>query len=98
MQSAGPPAPDTSRQPIISGQSVVEVIYSTSSAVRGIVTIDPQGIYRVRTEYWDVGDWAEAHRAYWNQDHIGTFTDSLENARRLCHEHIAASLHNVRRV
>jgi len=96
MQSVAPPAPDTSHQPTLLGQSVVEVMYSASSTVRGIVTIDPQGLYRVRTEYWEVRDWAEGHVAYWYQDHMGTFTDTLENARKLCREHISASLHNDR--
>jgi len=69
-------------------------MYSASSTVRGIVTVDPQGNYRVRTEYWDVRYWAEEHIAYWHQDHLGTFTDTLENARKLCLEHILASAHN----
>ena len=73
------------------GQEVVEVLYSPSNYLRGIITIDPQGIYRVRTEHWDTSDWYIAGSAYWAQDHLGTFTDTLENARKLCKEKMLLS-------
>lgn len=91
-----PPKPDTSHQPRILGQDVVEVIYSSSNYVRGIISRDARGIYRVRTEFWDTGDWDIARIAYWGQEHIGTFADTLENARKLCQEQMKVSRHASR--
>jgi hypothetical protein len=89
--SAPPPHPDTSHWPTIVGQEVVEILYSASKLVRGIITKDSRGIYRVRTEFWDTGDWEIARVAYWCEEHVGTFTDTLENARQLCGEHMRLS-------
>ena len=88
-----PPKPDTSDKPSIAEQEVVEIIYSASNHVRGIITRDTRGIYRVRTEYWSTGDWEIARVAYWQQEHVGTFTDTLENARKLCREWMLVSKH-----
>jgi hypothetical protein len=65
------------------------VSYSQSNHVRGIITVDSNGVYRVRTEFWETGDWHPAGIAFWSQWHLGTFTDSLENARMLCRERMA---------
>ena len=81
-----PPSPDISRNPQIAGQTVVEVIYSPSNLVRGIITVDAHGVYRIRTEFWDTRDWDVAGAAFWAQAHLGTFTDTVENARTLCRE------------
>ena len=88
-----PPKPDISSKPSIAGQEVVEIIYSPSNYVRGIISRDPRGIFRVRTEFWDTGDWDIARVAYWGQEHIGTFVDTLENARKLCQEWVLVSRH-----
>jgi hypothetical protein len=45
-------------------------------------------MFRVRTEFWDVSDWEVASAAYWCKNHLGTFTDSLDSARRLAREHL----------
>lgn len=89
--SAPPPKPDTSHRPTIIGQEVVEIIYSPSNYVRGIITRDSRGTYRVRTEFWDTGDWEIAQVAFWSQEHLGTFTDTLDNARKLCREQMQVS-------
>jgi hypothetical protein len=60
-------------------------MYSPTNRVRGIITIDPNGVYRIRTEFWDTSDW-DVGAAYWAHDHLGTLTDTLENARILCRE------------
>jgi hypothetical protein len=75
-----PPAPDTERQPTFAGQALVEVMYSRGNDVRGIITVDSQGIYRVRTEFWDVRSWRTEHIAYWNQGLLDAKTDTLDNA------------------
>jgi hypothetical protein len=84
-----PPPPDIEGGPTIAGQTLVEVIYSVGNHIRGIITVDPKGLYRVRTEVWDTGDWDSARIAFWNQGLLGTITDTLDNARVLCHERIA---------
>ncbi len=81
--------PDTEHRPAIVGQTVVEVIYSATTMVRGIITVDPRGVYRVRTELWDNRDWESGGTPFWSQIHLGTFTDTLENARVLCRERMA---------
>ena len=86
-----PPKPDISHKPTIMNQEVMEIIYSPSNYVRGVITRDSRGIYRVRTEFWDTGDWDVARAAYWAQEHLGTFVDTLENARELCREQIRVS-------
>ena len=49
-----------------------------------IITTDSNGLYRVRREFWDTGDWEVAGVAFWNQnDRFATITDTLENARKL---------------
>lgn len=85
------PKPDTSDRPTIVGQEVVEIIYSTSNYVRGIIARDSHRTYRVRTEFWDTGDWEIAQAAFWAQEHLGTVTDTIENARKLCREQMQAS-------
>ena len=61
-------------------------MYGASNLVRGIITADAHGVYRIRTEFWDTRDWDVAGAAFWEQDHLGTFTDTVENARVLCRE------------
>lgn len=73
------------------GQEVVEVIYSPSNSVRGKITKDSAGVFRVRTQFWDLSDWELVGMAYWSQEHLGTFTDTLENARKLCGELMSES-------
>ena len=85
------PQPDTEHRPTIAGQTLVEVNYSENSHVRGIITLDANGVYRVRTEFWDTGDWEVAGVAYWGHAHLGTFADTLDNARALCREAMAAT-------
>jgi len=51
-----PPSPDLSHNPRVIGQKVIEVMYSPSNLVRGIITIDANGVYRIRTEFWDTRD------------------------------------------
>jgi len=86
-----PPPPDTENRPTIVGQTVVDVIYSATNTVRGIISVDSNGVYRVRTEFWDTGDWLTARVAFWNQGHLGTVTDTLDSARLLCRERMAAT-------
>jgi len=90
-EPAPAPDPDTTHQPSIAGQSVVEVIYARSQRERAIITRDAQGIFRVRTEFWDTSDWEVAAAAYWCQQHLGTFTDTLAHARQLACEHLHES-------
>jgi hypothetical protein len=91
VKTKDPPAPNTERRPVFVGQTVVEVIYSETNQIRGIITVDARGAYRVRTEFWDTGDWDVARVAFWNSAHVGTFTDTLDNARVLCLDHMAAT-------
>jgi hypothetical protein len=86
------PSPDTSHEPHIAGQTVVEISYSASKLARGIITVDSQGIYRVRTEYWDTRDWDSGGSPFWPPAHAGTFTDSLQKARQLCRERLHATV------
>jgi len=83
-----PPSPDRAQQPKAIGQTVIEVTYSTSNLARGIITVDAQGVYRVRTEFWDTSDWDSGGTPFWAPAHGGTFTDSLEKARQLCRERL----------
>jgi len=85
------PPPDISRSPRIAGQTVVEVIYGHANRVRGIITIDERGVYRVRTEVWDTGDWDVAGAAFWSHMSGASFTDTLESAREICHDGIRAA-------
>jgi hypothetical protein len=87
MDSQQPP-PNTSHKPSIAGETVVELLYSPSQRERGIITLDAQGLFRVRTDFWDVSDWDFIREAYWCQKHIGTFTDTLTSARTLCLERL----------
>jgi hypothetical protein len=87
-----PPPPNTGHKPSVAGQTVVEVIYSQSNNVRGIITVDSNVVYRVRTEFWDTGEWDAAGVAFWSQGHLGTFTDTFENARILCSERMAETI------
>ena len=57
MSPEPPPPPDMASRPSIVGQTVVEVMYSPSHDIRGIITVDSTGLYRVCTEYWDTSDW-----------------------------------------
>lgn len=88
-----PPKPDISHKPSFSSQKIIEIIYSSSNYARGIITIDSKGLYRVRTEFWDVGDWESTGAAFWNEDHIGTLIDTLENAQKLCRECLLTNSH-----
>jgi hypothetical protein len=83
-----PPSPDRSQQPKVISQTVIEVTYSPSSLARGIITVDTQGVYRIRTEFWDTRDWDSGGAPFWALAHSGTFTDTLANARQLCRERL----------
>lgn len=84
-----PPKPDKSLIPTpIAGQRIAEINYSESSKVRCIVTVDEDGIFRVRTEFWDTSDWDIVSMAFWAEGHSGIFTDTLEQARVLCSEYM----------
>ncbi len=86
MEHTLPPKPDISHKPSFPHQKIVEIYYSSSNSVRGIITIDSKGLYQVRTEFWDVGDWESTGAAFWNEEQSGTWTDTLENAQKLCRE------------
>lgn len=88
MRQSSPPKPDISQKPSFSHQKIVEIIYSSSNNVRGIITIDSKGLYRILSEFWDIADWQSSGTAFWNQDQMGTFTDTLENAQKLCREYL----------
>ena len=92
-----PPPPETEGRPTIDGQTVVEVIYSHGKDVRGIIAVDSNGTYRVRTEYWDVRHWEDERVAFWNQGLLGTKTDTLDNARLLCRARLAETRRRVPR-
>jgi hypothetical protein len=91
-RSAGPPPPDLS-QPIrvdVRGEKIVEVLTSATGDRRVGITRDASGIYRLRVETW-APDWEQMRVATWLQSsHEGSFTDSLERARSLAREALAA--------
>jgi hypothetical protein len=71
-------------------ETAVEIHYSRQSHYRAIITTDSNGLYRVRREFWDAGDWEVAGVAFWNQnDRFATITDTLEIARNLVCESLA---------
>ena len=82
------PKPDTTHKPKIPGQTIVEVIYTRSKEMRCLITIDKEGIYRVRTEFWDTSDWDIVTEAFWSEQSSGTLVDNLEHARQICSEYL----------
>jgi|SRR6185369_14067314 hypothetical protein len=86
-----PPAPDESRMPAVAGQTIVEVMYSPSRRVRGIITVDDKGVFRVLTQFWDTSDWGVVRSAFWAPGHLGSFTDTKDRALSLCREALVAS-------
>jgi len=89
------PPPDPDRSPILGSldHGVIETIYSASGHVRGIISRDSRGVFRVCTEFWDTSDWEAAGQAFWAEEYAGILTDTLERARELCWEHILRSHH-----
>jgi hypothetical protein len=86
------PLPDTMSPPdVAAGQTVVGVVYSRSNRLRAVTSVDASGLYRVKTEFWNVSDWEVARFADWSCDHEGTFTDTADNAQKLSLELIASS-------
>lgn len=77
------PPPDISRNPSTGGYTLVEVIYAHANRVRGIVTVDERGVYRVRTELWDTSDWDVGGSPFWSHVFGPAFTDTLERAREI---------------
>lgn len=81
-----PPPPDVSHQPGIAGQSIDEILYSDSKCERAIITHDVSGIYRIHMQFWDIKDWKAGHGAFWYDEGSGSYTDTLELARKLAQE------------
>jgi hypothetical protein len=81
-----PPPPDLTLQPTISGQSIVELIYSDSKQQRAIITRDGSGIYRIHLQWWDTSDWKAWAEAFWAGGGSSSFTDKIETARTLARD------------
>ena len=72
------------------GEKIVEVLISAAGNRRVAITRDGAGIYRLRVETW-APDWEHIGIATWFQSgHEGSFADSLERARLLAAESLAA--------
>lgn len=80
-EPVAPPPPDSSQRPSINGQSVVEILYSSSQRERAIITCDVHGTYRVLTAFWDTSDWKQSSLAFWTEPAGSTFADTLDIAR-----------------
>jgi hypothetical protein len=89
-----PPRPDT-RQPRLVAQTIVDVVYSASGSDRAIIGLGSDGVYRVRTEHWNVSEWYSDGLAFWSQCHLSTFTDTLEDAKRLAEELLPSAGHGA---
>jgi hypothetical protein len=59
------------------------VIYAHANRVRGIITVDERGIYRVRAEVWNTSDWDVGGSPFWDLVSAGIFADTLERAREI---------------
>jgi hypothetical protein len=59
-----PPPPDLPHQPAITGQNVVEILYSTSKRERAVITCDLSGTYQIHIQFWDTSDWKAGHTAH----------------------------------
>ena len=86
-----PPSPDLGHLPSFPGQTIVETLYSDSKRYRAIITRDTSGIYRVYIQFWDTSDWRISGDAFWCGRGSGSLTDSMEVARTLAREQLAAS-------
>ena len=86
-----PPPPDVAHQPSIPGQSILQTLYSDSKQHRVIITRDTSGTYRMHAQFWDTSDWKAGYGAFWCGRGSGSFTDSLDVARTLAREQLAAS-------
>jgi len=75
-----PPAQEVLPVPI-SGQSIIETIYSPSGAERNFITRDSAGLFCVYEEHWNTFV-DEPSDSYWCRNGPFHFTDDLATARR----------------
>ena len=90
--SSPAPPPDYAQPVRIdgAGEKLVEVLPSASGHRRVAITREGPGIFRLRVETW-APDWEALSVATWVQStHEGSITDSLESARELAAEILAA--------
>jgi hypothetical protein len=91
VRDVGPPPPNLDQVPAFPGQTIAETLYSDSKCYRAIITTDASGTYRVDIQFWDTSDWGLSGDAYWCGHGSGTLTDSVDLARTLAREQLAAS-------